>query len=79
MTMRDDDYAAELARQRADARLRMYERLLVSLSARVAYLHQCVEAAGMTMEQFRELPWGEGREAVIRRGRKALERGGTAP
>lgn len=64
--------------------LRMYEGALWSVAARAAYARQCVEAAGLDYEAWRELPaaesypWPEGtREHAIARGKKILRQRGN--
>jgi hypothetical protein len=70
----------------ADIVLRMYEGTVRSVAARAAYARQCVEAAGVEYEAWRELPfaesypWSEGtREHVIAKGRKILRRTEAEP
>jgi hypothetical protein len=70
---------ADTACQRALRQLDTYGAAVRSVAARVAWLHQCAEAAGLDMDAWRELPF-EQREAIVRRGSRVLgSRDGLPP
>jgi hypothetical protein len=74
----DETEQLELRRQRAVAHLGMYERVLRTLAARVAFCKEIVAAAGSDWETFQQIPLSrfEEREVIIRRGRKAMRKAG---
>jgi hypothetical protein len=63
----------ELRRYRADAALRMYEGLLVTLEANAEYARLLRTAAGIDSHQWGLLDY-PGREYVLAQGRMALVR-----
>ena len=66
-------YDDELRRTRADATLRMYEGLAVTLALNVAYAHLLRDAAGTTAGQYEAADF-EARRYVLAQGRLALLR-----
>lgn len=73
-----DGYQLDQQRYRTVRRLAMYEGMARSVAARAAYARELVEAAGMDMDEWRGLSVIE-REAVLRRGKRALRRAGLHP
>jgi hypothetical protein len=63
----------ELRRARADAALRMYEGLLMTLEANAEYVKLLRTAAGIDSRQWERLDY-PGREYVLAQGRMALVR-----